>query len=102
MQVTLPKASATPSAARAHPLVVVIDRQGHFYVGSNQVLGAGVDALKRAIAGVAGTNRDQPVTLRADALTPHQAVVTAMDALGQLGFTRMSIATTPDQGNGQP
>lgn len=102
MQVTLPKASAKPSSVRTHPLVVVIDRKGRFYVGSNQVLGAGVDALKRAIAGVAGTERDQPVTLRADALTPHQAVVTAMDALGQLGFTRLSIATTPEQGNSQP
>ena len=35
------------------------------------------------------------MVLRADAMTPHQAVVTAMDALGQLGFTHMSIATTP-------
>jgi hypothetical protein len=25
-----------------------------------------------------------------------------MDALGQLGFTRLSIATTPDQGSKQP
>jgi biopolymer transport protein ExbD len=30
-------------------------------------------------------------------MTPHQNVVTAMDALGQLGFTRLSIATTPTQ-----
>jgi biopolymer transport protein ExbD len=35
------------------------------------------------------------VILRADGRTQHQAVVTAMDALGQLGFTRLSIATTP-------
>jgi biopolymer transport protein ExbD len=28
-------------------------------------------------------------------MTPHQSVVTAMDALGRLGFTRLSIATTP-------
>ncbi|KGI78138.1 ExbD/TolR family protein [Oleiagrimonas soli] len=99
MQVTLPKASADTATAQLHPLVVVIDREGHFYVGSNQVLGSGVDALKRAIGSVAGSERDQPVTLRADAMTPHQAVVTAMDALGQLGFTRLSIATTPDQGS---
>jgi biopolymer transport protein ExbD len=35
------------------------------------------------------------VVLRADARTPHQAVITAMDALGQLGFERLSLATTP-------
>ena len=31
---------------------------------------------------VAGNDRDRPVLLRADARTPHQAVVTALDALG--------------------
>jgi biopolymer transport protein ExbD len=36
------------------------------------------------------------VILRADARTPHQAVVTAMDALGAVGFTRLSIATLPE------
>lgn len=102
MQVTLPKASAQPTMNQVQALVVVIDRQGRFYIGNNQVPGAGVDALKQAIAAAAGNKRDQPVTLRADAMTPHQAVVTAMDALGQLGFTRLSIATTPDRGADQP
>jgi biopolymer transport protein ExbD len=56
-----------------------------------------VDALKQAIAHVAGDDRNQTVTIRADAMTAHQNVVAAMDALGQLGFTRLSIATTPTQ-----
>ncbi|MDA3914181.1 biopolymer transporter ExbD [Oleiagrimonas sp.] len=102
MQVTLPKASPSPTVNQAQSLVVVIDRQGRFYIGNTQVAGAGVDALKQAIAAAAGDKRDQAVTLRADAMTPHQSVVTAMDALGQLGFTRLSIATTPDQGTNQP
>ena len=34
--------------------------------------------------------------LRADARTPHQAVVTALDALGQLGFRKVNIATAPE------
>ena len=35
------------------------------------------------------------VLVNADGRTPHQAVVTALDALGQLGFSRVSIATAP-------
>ena len=54
-------------------------------------------SLKEAIARAAGDDRSQPVILRADGRTPHQAVVTAMDALGQLGFQKLSIATTPEQ-----
>jgi biopolymer transport protein ExbD len=97
LQVTLPQASAEERDMQAPALTVMIDRDGHFYVGSDAVTGEGVDPLKQAIARVAGDDRDRPVTIRADAKTAHQDVVTAMDALGQLGFTRLAIATTPSQ-----
>jgi biopolymer transport protein ExbD len=97
LQVTLPQASAEDRDMQAPALTVMIDRDGRYYVGSDEVMGEGVDPLKQAIARVAGEDHDRPVTLRADAMTPHQNVVTAMDALGQLGFTHLSIATTPSQ-----
>ena len=97
MQVTLPKASAEERDMQAPALTVVVDRDGHFYVGSDEVLGEGVEPLKQAIANVAGDDRERQVTIRADAMTPHQNVVIAMDALGQLGFSKLSIATTPTQ-----
>jgi biopolymer transport protein ExbD len=34
------------------------------------------------------------VIIRADANTPHQAVVRALDATSQLGLTRISLATS--------
>jgi biopolymer transport protein ExbD len=46
---------------------------------------------------VAGDDRERTVLLRADARTPWQAVVTAYDALGQLGFRRIANATAPEQ-----
>jgi biopolymer transport protein ExbD len=97
MQVTLPKASTEDRDMQAPALTIMIDRDGHYSVGSDEVMGAGVDPLKQAIAQVAGDDRERTVMIRADAMTPHQNVVTAMDALGQLGFTRLSIATTPSQ-----
>ncbi len=102
MQVTLPKASAEERDMQAPALTVVVDRDGHFYVGSDEVLGEGVEPLKQAIANVAGDDRERQVTIRADAMTPHQNVVMAMDALGQLGFSKLSIATTPAQEQGKP
>ena len=78
------------------PLTVLVDAEGRYFIGNNEVLKRDVGSLKEAIARVAGDDRKRPVVLRADARTPHQSVVTAMDALGQLGFTRLSIATTPE------
>ena len=97
MQVTLPKASADERDMQAPALTIVVDRDGHYFVGTDEVLGQGVEPLKQAIANIAGEDRERQVTIRADAMTPHQNVVTAMDALGQLGFTKLSIATTPSQ-----
>lgn len=97
MQVTLPKASAEQRDAQQPVLTVMIDRDGRFYVGSDEVMGEGIEPLKRMLAQNAGERRDGQVVIRADAMTPHQYVVTAMDALGQLGFSRLSIATTPTQ-----
>lgn len=92
MQVTLPQAEAGEQVETRDPFVVLIDREGHYFIDNNEVLNPGLDSLKEAIGRFAGDDRSRPVVLRADALTPHQAVVTAMDALGQLGFTRLSIA----------
>lgn len=93
LQVSLPSASPQPPAD-APPLVVVVDRDGHDYVGDTPVQGEGAEALKAAIQAAAGPGRHPAVLLQADAMTPHQDVVTVMDVLGQLGFTRLSIATT--------
>lgn len=99
MDVTLPEASAeSRDAGAADVLVVGVDREGHFYVGNHQVPGTGVVALKQALQRSVGSARDMPVLLRADGMTPHQAVVTAMDALGQLGFSELRIATVSPRG----
>ena len=95
LKLVLPQSQAQSEPPPGEPLTVLVDADGRFFVGSNEVLKRDVASLKEAIARVAGDDRDRPVVLRADARTPHQAVVTAMDALGQLGFTRLSIATTP-------
>lgn len=97
MKVTLPEASNPARTPDPKALVLLVDRAGHYYIGNNEVLEPGIDGLKHALSRLAGDDRDRPVLLRADGQTPNQAVVTAMDALGQLGFSRLRIATTPSQ-----
>jgi biopolymer transport protein ExbD len=93
MKVALPESSETQQDTQRTALVVMVDSNSRYYVDNNEVLNPSLDTLKEAIGRVAGDDRERTVILRADAMTPHQAVVTAMDALGQLGFTHLSIAT---------
>jgi len=97
MKVTLPQSTSTEQDEQRETLTILIDREGRYFIDNNEVLNPSLETLSEAIERVGGGDHDRPVNLRADAMTPHQSVVTAMDALGKLGFTRLSIATTPAQ-----
>jgi biopolymer transport protein ExbD len=58
--------------------------------------------LRAALLKEAGTDRTGPVTIRADARATHQAVITALDVLGRIGFVEINIATVKTAESGQP
>lgn len=98
LQLQLPVANAQQPAP-AKTLSIVVDADGRYMIGQREVLRTDAASLKQAISEAAGSDREQPVLLRADARTPYQAVVTAQDALAQLGFRRIAIATAPESGS---
>ena len=97
LKLELPRATGEPSDT-SKALTVLINADGRYFVDDREVLRDDLQSLKATLADVAGSDRERPVLLRADGRTPHQAVVTAYDALGQLGFRKVMIATarTPD------
>ena len=97
LKLQLPNAQAGAVPDEGTPLIILVDMEGKYVVGNSEVLRSDVGSLKEAISRAAGDDRSQHVILRADGRSPHQAVVTAMDALGQLGFQKLSIATMPEQ-----
>jgi biopolymer transport protein ExbD len=98
LKLELPRADARPVDGEQHALSVLVNAEGRYFIDDREALRTDVEAIKSTILEVAGDDRERQVLLRADARTPHQAVVTAMDALGQLGFRRVSIATAPEAG----
>lgn len=94
LKLELPRASGEPSET-AGLLSVLVNAEGRYFVDDREVLRTDVESLKATLADVAGNDRERQVLLRADARTPHQSVVTAYEALGQLGFRRITIATAP-------
>ncbi|HEY9199164.1 MAG TPA: biopolymer transporter ExbD [Gammaproteobacteria bacterium] len=95
LQVSLPEASSEPTEASAEKaLEITININGDFFINDQQVLNPKPETLRRAIVQTIGKRRDLPVIVRADARSPVQSVVTAMDVTGQLGLTRLSLATS--------
>ena len=95
LKLQLPQANGEPAQAQGKTLSVLVNAEGRYFIDDREALRTDVESLKQTLVDVAGNERDRPVLLRADSRTPHQAVVTALDALGQLGFSRVSIATAP-------
>ena len=96
LKLELPRAQGEAATQQAKVLDILVNADGRYFVGDREALRTDVESLKRTIAEVAGSDRKRAVLLRADARTPHQAVVTALDALGQLGFRQISIGTAPE------
>jgi biopolymer transport protein ExbD len=94
LKIELPEASGEAVEAPAEALEIIIDAQGRYFLKGEQVLNEELPTLKRAIEKALGDRKDPPVIIRADARTPHQAVIRAMDAASQLGLVKMSLATS--------
>lgn len=96
LQLQLPNASDQHNPSPPRSLSVLVNADGRYFINDREVLRSDIESLKQTLVEVAGEDREQTVLLRADARTPYQAVVTAQDALGQLGFRRLAIATAPE------
>ena len=94
IRVHLPQARDVPTGKPpAEPLVVSVTQQGGYLVNGHELINSSPDTLRAALLKEAGTDRTMRVTLRADARTTHQSVISAMDVLGRLGFAELNIAT---------
>jgi biopolymer transport protein ExbD len=74
-------------------LEITVTQSGSYLVNGRELVNNERRTLRAAIERLVGEKRDMPVFIRADATATHQAVITAMDVAGQLGFVKINIAT---------
>ncbi len=93
LRIALPEASSVQAPRAANPIVISISAQGSYRVNDRALVNNEAATLSAALRQVAGDSRRGTVTIRADARSSHQSVVTAMDIAARLGFTQVDIAT---------
>ena len=94
LKVRLPESSAAPEQRPADAVTILISADGAYRVNDRALVNRSPETLRAALEKVAGGSaRGQPITIRADARATHQAVVTAMDIAGRVGFAQVNIAT---------
>lgn len=91
--IRLPEVSGAPPAVVTEGLEISVSAAGGYRVNGRALVDDQPATLLAALRQVTADREPGPVTISADAQAPHQAVVTAMDAAGRLGFVEIRIAT---------
>ena len=93
IELQLPQAEGEPLAEAPEVIEISVAANGDFYVNKQPLINNQIETLRRAIVKTSGGNQALPLIISADAQAPYQAVITAMDAAGQEGFTNLKMAT---------
>jgi len=93
LQVDLPEADGEVAETEIRQIDVVINAQGQYLVNERTLVNNRLETLERAVRELAEGDTSLPFIITADANTPHQFVVRAMDVAGRLGFAKLSITT---------
>lgn len=99
LKVDLPEASGQPAETDVRQVDVVVNAEGQYYVNDKPLINNKRETLQRAVSELSEGNTGLPFIITADASTPHEYVVRAMDVAGRLGFAKLSITTqrNPDE-----
>jgi biopolymer transport protein ExbD len=91
--INLPEASGELLEAMPTQIDVLVSQNGTYSVNGRGLVNTQIETLMSAITEVSGGDNSLPMVITADANTSHQSVVTVMDAVAQLGFSSLNIAT---------
>lgn len=93
LSLDLPEATGEAAKAMEEQIEIVINSNGQYTINGRTLVNARLETLKSALDTVSQNNREMPLIITADARTPHQSVITAMDGAAQLGFAKLSLTT---------
>ncbi len=98
IKLKLPEADSAEIESTENTATLTIDADGTYYVEDaeglpHELINRKAATLQQALRKFSATAAQTPFIIRADNKTPHQAVITALEAASAVGFSRISFAT---------
>ncbi len=93
LKIELPEAASGEPPRDSRTLEVQIAADGSYALNGQPLARNDLATLSAALQQASEGDNRLPLVISADASTPHQAVITAMDAAGKLGFAQLRIST---------
>ncbi|MFH0131357.1 ExbD/TolR family protein [Variovorax sp. EL159] len=92
MQLRLPTADVDAQRDYPKEVIVTVSADGRYSVNKAAVADRNVETVAAALAAAATGGKDSVVIISADASSPHQAVVTVMEAARRAGLMQITFA----------
>ncbi|WP_353235938.1 biopolymer transporter ExbD [Diaphorobacter ruginosibacter] len=94
MQLTLPAADVEQMRDRPREIIVSVGADGRYAINRAALDGKNVEAVSGALrTAAAAGGKDSVIIISADASSPHQAVITVMEAARRVGLSQITFAT---------
>ena len=97
VKVKLPEADGAEVEQYPKMVTLTIDADGTYYLTGDdglphELVNQQLETLKQELLKLAEQSKDQPFIINADGKTPHQSVITALEAAGDAGFSHITFA----------
>jgi biopolymer transport protein ExbD len=97
VKVKLPEADGAEAEHYPKIVTLTIDADGTYYLTGDdglphELVNQQIETLKQELLKLAEQSKDQPFIINADGKTPHQSVITALEAAGDAGFSHITFA----------
>ncbi|MFD0667525.1 ExbD/TolR family protein [Ramlibacter sp. MAHUQ-53] len=92
LQLRLPVADAPAQRDYPKEVIVAIGADGRYSINRNLVNGRSVEAVAAALVESARAGKDSVIIISADASSPHQSVITVLEAARRSGLAQITFA----------
>lgn len=92
LNIKLPEAKGSEKPEFNKVVNLTIDANGAYYVNNHQLVNQKLLTLKKALIQASEVPGSVPFIISADAKTPHQSVISALDVASQIGFKQIIFA----------
>ncbi|MEZ2293246.1 ExbD/TolR family protein [Variovorax sp. RCC_210] len=92
MQLRLPTADVDAQRDYPKEVIVAVSADGRYAINKTPLPDRNVETVATALAAAATGGKDSVVIISADATSPHQAVITVMEAARRAGLMQITFA----------
>jgi len=97
IQIDLPQATGAPVQKEGFKLEISIDSLGRYFINDRRLRDNKLETIKLAIHETVGNRKNPQIIINSDKDTSYQAVITAMNAVKQLGYNKFNLAVKKPQ-----